>query len=239
MELVKVHDDATVSGRELHEALEVGTQYTKWFERMTEYGFIENTDFIAISQKRLTAQGNETTYFDHCLTISMAKEIAMLQRSDIGKQVRQYFLQVEKELSELKKDSWEIDDRILRAEKYAKEQRLIKQEQQKLLAEIEINKPKIEHYDAVLDTSSEITISVIAKELGTTAIWLNKFLAKAGVQYKKGNVWALYACYDGKGYVKYRTHISDGKTYHSMVWTEVGREFIHRLVKHQGGGSYA
>ena len=43
-----------VSGRELHEFLEVGTQYTKWFERMAEYGFIENTDFLLVSQKRPT-----------------------------------------------------------------------------------------------------------------------------------------------------------------------------------------
>ena len=51
----------TVSARDLHEKLNIGTQYTKWFERMAEYGFSENVDFQAISQKRLTAQGNETT----------------------------------------------------------------------------------------------------------------------------------------------------------------------------------
>ena len=75
-DLIKVNyekEEPTVSGRDLHEFLEVGTQYTKWFDRMTEYGFSAGTDYIAISQKRLTAQGNETEYTDHALTINMAK----------------------------------------------------------------------------------------------------------------------------------------------------------------------
>ena len=62
--LIKVtyeNERPTVMGRELHEFLESNTQYTKWFDRMKEYGFYENVDYLAISQKRLTAQGNETT----------------------------------------------------------------------------------------------------------------------------------------------------------------------------------
>ena len=100
-ELIKVTKDSkgvsVVSGRDLHEFLEVQTQYTKWFDRMVDYGFTENIDFVAISQKRLTAQGNETTYTDHAITLDMAKEISMIQRTDKGKQARQYFIEVEKE----------------------------------------------------------------------------------------------------------------------------------------------
>ena len=83
-ELIKINYDTeqpTVSARELHEKLNIGTQYTKWFERMTEYGFSENADFKAISQKRLTAQGNETTYIDHEISIDMAKQICMMEAS--------------------------------------------------------------------------------------------------------------------------------------------------------------
>lgn len=49
---------------------------------MTEYGFVENVDFVTLSQKRLTAQGNETSYIDHALKIDMAKEISMIERID-------------------------------------------------------------------------------------------------------------------------------------------------------------
>jgi anti-repressor protein len=86
----------TVSGRLLHEFLEVSTRYNDWIMRMLEYGFNEDIDFQAITQKRVTAQGNETTYTDHQLKIDMAKEICMLQRTDRGKEARQYFIGLER-----------------------------------------------------------------------------------------------------------------------------------------------
>ena len=88
--------EVIISGRELHEFLEVKTKYKDWFPRMKSYGFVENIDFIAIAQKRATAQGNETTYIDHAIKLDMAKEIAMIQRNERGKQARQYFIAVEK-----------------------------------------------------------------------------------------------------------------------------------------------
>ena len=91
------NNESVVSGRELHEFLEVGTRYSIWFDRMVEYGFTENTDYLAIVQKRTTAQGNQTEYTDHALKLDMAKEISMIQRTAKGKEARQYFIQVEKE----------------------------------------------------------------------------------------------------------------------------------------------
>lgn len=84
-----------VSGRELHEFLEVKTPYTQWIERMIEYGFVENIDFIGLSQKSEKPQGGRPTQ-DHALKIDMAKEISMIQRNEKGKQARQYFIEVEK-----------------------------------------------------------------------------------------------------------------------------------------------
>ncbi len=84
-----------VSGRELHEFLEVKTPYTQWFERMQEYGFMENIDFIGLSQKSEKPFGGRPSQ-DHQIKLDMAKEIAMIQRTEKGKQARQYFLQVEK-----------------------------------------------------------------------------------------------------------------------------------------------
>lgn len=91
------NNESVVSGRELHEFLEVGTAYKDWFPRMLKYGFVENIDFVAIAQKRATAQGNQTEYTDHALKLEMAKEISMIQRTAKGKEARQYFIQVEKE----------------------------------------------------------------------------------------------------------------------------------------------
>ena len=62
-ELIKVelneNQEPIVSGRMLHEFLEIGTRYNDWFIRMSEYGFVENQDYEALTQKRVTAQGNE------------------------------------------------------------------------------------------------------------------------------------------------------------------------------------
>lgn len=99
-EIIKVNTDnndrPTVMGRELHEALEIKTRYNDWFKRMCEYGFSENSDFVTLTQKRVTAQGNEINEYDHQLTLDMAKEICMIQRSEKGKACRQYFIEVEK-----------------------------------------------------------------------------------------------------------------------------------------------
>ena len=88
----------TVSARELHDRLGVETRFNDWFPRMCEYGFsAENGDFIAITQKRVSAQGNVITFVDYNISIDMAKEICMIQRNEAGKMFRRYFIEVEKE----------------------------------------------------------------------------------------------------------------------------------------------
>lgn len=86
-----------VSGRDLHDFLDIKARYNDWFERMKKYGFEENIDYSSITQKRVTAQGNETTYIDHAMTLDMAKEVSMIQRNEKGKRARQYFIDVEKQ----------------------------------------------------------------------------------------------------------------------------------------------
>jgi anti-repressor protein len=98
--LIPTHQDdegnILVNGRDLHDFLDIDTKYTDWFNRMLKYGFTEGTDFIAISQKGETAQGNSFVRLNHAMSIDMAKEISMIQRNQKGKQARQYFIAVEK-----------------------------------------------------------------------------------------------------------------------------------------------
>nr|DAY63927.1 MAG TPA: KilAC domain protein [Caudoviricetes sp.] len=161
-ELLKINYDAeqpTVSARDLHEGLEIGTQYTKWFERMCEYGFAENADYRAISQKRLTAQGNETTYTDHEISIDMAKQICMIQRSEKGKLYRQYFIDLEK--------AWNTPEQVMaRALKLADRTiDTLKEDNKKLIEENERMKPKEIFADAVSASTSSILIGDLAKLL--------------------------------------------------------------------------
>ena len=94
-ELIKIDyekETPTVSGRDLHEFLEVETRYNDWFPRMCEYGFSEGADFYSILSE--STGGRPAT--DHALSFDMAKELCMLARSDKGKQARRYFIQLEK-----------------------------------------------------------------------------------------------------------------------------------------------
>ena len=106
MELIKIktneNGEQLVSGRELHEFLEVTTPYTQWFDRMKEYGFTENVDFIGLSQKSEKPQGGRPT-IDHAMKLDMAKEVSMIQRTEKGKQARLYFIDVENQYKAIQK----------------------------------------------------------------------------------------------------------------------------------------
>lgn len=105
-ELIKItkndNGNSVVSGRDLHEFLEVQTKYTDWFKRMVDYGFTENVDFVVFlkNENDETAFGGVRKIKDHALTLDMAKEISMIQRTEKGKQARQYFIEVEKAYKE-------------------------------------------------------------------------------------------------------------------------------------------
>lgn len=94
----------TVNGRELHEALKVETRYNDWFSRMCKYGFIEGKDYYSILSNRSDGLPGKPR-IDHSLTISMAKEICMLQRSEMGKKFRQYFISIE--------EAWNSPEKIM------------------------------------------------------------------------------------------------------------------------------
>lgn len=97
-ELIKTitRDDGTiaVSGRELHDFLEVGKDFSSWFKDMAEYGFEVGKDFSPISVK--TPNGGRPR-IEYVMTLDMAKEVAMIQRTDRGKQARQYFIEIDKQ----------------------------------------------------------------------------------------------------------------------------------------------
>lgn len=136
---------------------------------------------------------------------------------------------------ELKKPSYEIDNPKERALRWLEEY----EEKEKLQLEvkekeeiIEIQKPKVEYYEKVLDSSASFTVTQIAKAFEMTAVSLNKVLQNQGIQFYQSGTWHLYSKYQGKGYEDIRTHIlPNGKTRKSLVWTEKGMEFIGQVLE--------
>lgn len=96
-ELIKIDfDKQTVSARALHDFLESTDRFSKWWQRMVSYGLAENVDFTTVKKFTVVNQGGKKEIGDYLLTIDAAKHIAMVQRSEKGKQARQYFIDVEK-----------------------------------------------------------------------------------------------------------------------------------------------
>jgi len=119
-------------------------------------------------------------------------------------------------------------------------QNLKKEREQRELAErtIQAQAPKVEYHDKVLQSNSTFNTTTIAKELGTSAKTLNKMLNNLRIMYKNEGSWVLYSKYQDKGFTKTRTAVffdSEGKERStiSTVWTEKGREFIHKVFNKQ------
>ena len=165
-ELIKIsYENAerpTVSGRELHEALEVKTAYKDWFPRMCEYGFTEGEDFNPLKNEQVRTEGNRQVsreLTDHQLTIPMAKEICMLQRSEKGKQFRQYFIRVE--------EAWNSPEMIMkRALEIANEKvKALQVSVSQLTVDKQIMQPKADYFDELVDRNLLTGIRETAKEL--------------------------------------------------------------------------
>lgn len=228
--------EPTVLGRDLHEFLGVKTLYKDWFPRMVEYGFTEGKDFNPLKNEQVRFEGNREVareLTDHLLTIDMAKELAMIQRTERGKQARQYFIQVEKDYNSPEK----IMARALRiAEKELSTLRLETKVQAQQIAELQ---PKATYYDLILQCPSLLSVTEIAKDYGLSAKGLNKILHDNGIQYSQSGVWFLYAKYQDKGYTSTKTQNynrpdgTQGSRVHTY-WTQKGRLFLYGLLKDLG-----
>ena len=155
-ELLSVNfDTQTVSARELHEQLHIGTKFTTWFERMKEYGFTEGNEFFPKMGETSESGGRPSV--DYQISVDMAKQICMIQRSEKGRQYRQYFLDLEK--------AWNTPEQVFaRALKMADQTIAKLKDTNKSLAEkIEADRPKTIFADAVSASHTSILIGDLAK----------------------------------------------------------------------------
>ncbi len=157
-------DNPTVSARDLYDYLSTedgltGTErFSKWFERYVGYGFEEGRDYSTPKKKvRVQIEGSREVsreLEDYDLTIDMAKEICMLQRTEKGKECRTYFIQLEK--------AWNTPEQIFaRALKMA--DKVIAQKD-KLITEM---KPKADFFDQVASSKDAVPMDKVAKVLNT------------------------------------------------------------------------
>ena len=227
-ELIKVDyskEEPTVSGRELHEFLEVETRYNDWFKRMCEYGFTEGVDFYSILSKTQEGGGRPST--DHKLTIPMAKELCMIQRTEKGKIARQYFLSIEK--------AWNTPEMVMsRAIKMADITiKNLKIENEKLLAVNTNMQPKAEYFDELVDRNLLTSFRDTAKELKVKEKAFIKFLLNMEYIYrdKKQKLKPYAAKNNGLFEIKEVKNEKTGWAGTQTLITPKGRETFRLLIK--------
>ena len=234
-ELIRINFDSdrpTVSGRDLHAALEVKTAYKDWFPRMCDYGFEEGTDFCSFLSE--STGGRPAT--DHQLTIAMAKELCMIQHSDAGRKFRQYFIKVE--------EAWDSPEAVMaRALQFANNQlSLVKKQNLELLETVAVQnqqiaemQPKASYYDLILQNKNTVPITQVAKDYGMSGRKFNELLHELGVQYKFRKTWLLYQHYAECGYTQSCTYaIDESRSVMHTYWTQKGRLFLYDLLKSEG-----
>ena len=237
-ELIKITEqngNQAVSARELYEFLGYNKAvWARWYQKNileNEFAF-ENIDYQTFN---ITLNGNETK--DFALSIDFAKKLSMKANTARGEEARQYFIECEKQLRSGKfalPTTYKEALQSLLEEVEAKERLQAQNDLQRI--ELQKQAPKVAYYEDVLTSKSTYNANQIAKELGMSAVTLNKRLHELKVQYKQGGQWLLYHHHQDKGYTKTVTHTytdsqGETRTSSSTVWTEKGREFIHSIIQ--------
>ncbi len=237
-----------VSARELYEQLKVETPFHIWFPRMVKYGFIENQDFALVVQKCTTNNPKNpyTTINDYAITIDMAKELCMIQRTPIGKQCRNYFIECERKLKET--GGFAIPQTYAQALALAAQQAEQIEQQQKQLAaqnqQLTEQQPKVEYYDAVTESEGSESFKDVAQSLKNNVLHVPKFgqnkliniLREMKIIYGGGNKIYAYQKYVDDGcfeVVNYPFKDKNGRPHigHKTLITQRGKQFVTKIVK--------
>lgn len=181
---VREHEGQQVaSGRDIHAYLGVKTRYKDWFKRMVEYGFTEGQDFSSI----LSESTGGRPSVDHAVTFDMAKELGMIQRTPQGKEIRQYFIEVEKQAKPQL-----TEDQIV-----AQALQITATRVKELEAQVEADRPKVVFADAVATSKTSILVGELAKilrgngiEVGQNRLF-ERLRADGFLIRRKGSDWNM------------------------------------------------
>lgn len=162
-------DKLTLSARELHKELNIAGRFSRWFEQMSEYGFEENVDYTSV-QNCTDVQNNGGIQVrelqDYQITLDMAKEIAMLQRNEKGKEIRRKLIELEK--------AWNSPEKVM-----ARALDIAHKTIANLQIENEEMKPKALFADTVAASDSSILVGQEAKLISQSGCKMgqNRFFA--------------------------------------------------------------
>lgn len=178
------HGKSTVNARELHSFLDVGKKFADWIkDRIEQFVFVEGEDFTVISQFPEMGSGNRGAKIEYHISLDMAKELSMVERSEKGKKARQYFIECEKRL--VMYGGFDVPQTLPGALRLAAE---LGEELAVKSRELAAAQPKIEFYDAVTasDTVCQMAVAAQAAQLPFGRNTLFQRLREMGVLISGG-----------------------------------------------------
>lgn len=235
-ELIKIetnNNKQVISGRELYQFLEIGTRYNDWIKRLIDrYNFIENEDFITITQKRVTAQNNKIEFENHLMIMSMAKEISMIVNTDKGREARKYFIKCE--------EAWNSPEMILARANQIQAKMIEDYSKQITLLENKIieQQPKVNFYDTVTQSETHLDFEQVSKLLNYKNVGRNtlfKILRDNNILTMKNFPYQKYVELEYFKLVE-GNYIRNGEieVYLKTVVSQKGIEFIDKLLSDLG-----
>lgn len=244
-EILTVKDDSNfpIDGRELHAKLGIESRYNDWFKRMCEYGFTEGVDFYSNLSKtpggveflpNLEKSTGGRPAVNHSLTLSMAKEICMLQRTDVGRQIRKYLIDVE--------NMWNTPEQVMaRALRVADETigkltgkvALLERDKSRLTVENQTLLPKAEYFDQLVDRNLLTSFRETAKELKVKEREFISFLINHKYVYrdKKGKLTPFAGKHEDLFQVKECVNEKTAWSGTQTLITPKGRETFRLLMQ--------
>ena len=234
-ELIKVtvqNDQQFVSARDLYKGLELKIRFSLWVSKNFD-SFEEGQDFTSVSVDTEVSNNGGVQVRklqDYLLTIDMAKELCMMSKTEKGKEVRKYFIEVERKWN----DPQEIVKRgyaILQNENTQ-----LKLENKNLAIQLEESNKKASYLDVILGAPDALAVTQIAADYGYNAKDFNELLHKVRIQHKVNGQWILYKVYMGQGYVTTKPftfidHKGRTRSKPSTYWTQKGRKLIYDILK--------
>ena len=225
------NNNQLVSARELHKNLGLTTRFSKWVDQNFE-NFEKEQDFTSVTTVTVVNNGARKPIQDYLLTIDMAKELCMMSKTERGKEVRKYFIQVEK--------NWNSPDMVMHRALEISNSRVkeLENKNEALALQLEESNKKANYLDVILGTPDVMATTQIAADYGYGAKEFNKLLHRVGIQHKIHDQWILYKAYMSKGYVTTKVFtFKDSKgrdrAKPATYWTQKGRKLIYDVLKRE------
>lgn len=203
----------SVNARELHAFLGIGKVFAAWIrERIEAYGFVEGRDFVVFSEIGNNSEGRPR--IEYALSLDMAKELAMVERNEKGRQARAYFIECERVALDKRAAAPAFDPADPRVIVAVLEAQVAKV--RLLEAKVAEAAPKAEALDRIAtraEGSMCITDAAKALQVGPKRLfaWLSE------------RKW-IYRRAGGKGWLGYQCRIQQGVIEHKVTTQIVGGE---------------